>query len=233
MESASIITLFLLGVSGTGHCLGMCGPLIIAFPARAGGGLPHLWYHTGRIATYTMLGLILGSMGLAAATAASWAGFDHAAVLARLQIIFSLAAGVFLMLFSLVQLGIIRRTTLFIISSPGLMPGCRSVMNAALENPGPASLILIGMFTGLLPCGLSFAAFSKALAASRPMEGGLFLFSFGIGTLPGLLLLGTGVSALYRRYQKHFELVSGMLMAGMAIHLFVEAAAAVGAYLSG
>ena len=226
MESTSIITLFFLGVSGTGHCLGMCGPLIVAFPGRAGSGLPHLWYHTGRITTYTVLGLLLGSIGLVSAKVASWAGFDYAAALARFQIGFSLIACGFLILFSLSQLGIAKQVNFLLRSNPGIIPGSRYVMNAALNRPSPRFLILTGMFMGLLPCGLSFAAFSKALASTGPLAGGIYLFSFGLGTLPGLLLLGTGVSALYRKYQRHFELISGMLMAGMAIHLFVEVAAA-------
>ncbi|NNL78010.1 MAG: sulfite exporter TauE/SafE family protein, partial [Desulfobacterales bacterium] len=77
-----------------------------------------------------------------------------------------------------------------------------------------------------LPCGLSFAAFSRALAASGPLEGGLFLLAFGIGTLPGLLLLGTGASAIARRYRRHFDLFSGMLMIGMAVSLMVDGIAA-------
>jgi len=75
---------------------------------------------------------------------------------------------------------------------------------------------------GFLPCGLSFAAFSRALAASRPIEGGLFLLAFGLGTFPGLLLIGTGASVLSRRYRQHFDLLSGMLMIWMAASLLVD-----------
>jgi sulfite exporter TauE/SafE len=37
--------MFMLGLLGTGHCVGMCGPLIFAFPGRAGRFMSHAWYH--------------------------------------------------------------------------------------------------------------------------------------------------------------------------------------------
>ncbi len=65
-------------------------------------------------------------------------------------------------------------------------------------------MALTGLFMGFLPCGLSYAAFSRALAASRLLElleGGVLLLAFSIGTLPDELLVGTGASVLARRYQ--------------------------------
>jgi sulfite exporter TauE/SafE len=52
------------------------------------------------------------------------------------------------------------------------------------------------------------------------------LLAFGLGTLPGLLLVGTGASALARRYRRHFDIFSGILMIGMAASLLVKGVAA-------
>jgi sulfite exporter TauE/SafE len=88
-------------------------------------------------------------------------------------------------------------------------------------------MAVTGLFMGFLPCGVSYANFSRALTASRPLEGGVLLLAFGVGTLPGLLLVGTGASVLARRYRKHFDILSGILMIGMAASLIVKGITAI------
>ena len=75
---------------------------------------------------------------------------------------------------------------------------------------------------GLLPCGLSFGAFARALATTEPLTGAALTLAFGIGTLPGLLLLGTGLSVLARRYRRHSDLLAGIVMAAVAARLLVD-----------
>lgn len=217
----------LLGLSGTGHCIGMCGPLVVAFPGLTGGFGSHLSYHAGRIATYTGIGILMGSVGLAMAKIASVAGFEYLKMVVRIQMLFSLVAGIFLLMFGLAQLGIVSRPAWLSIFTPEKMPGYRYLIRSAFLKTNPALMAITGMFMGFLPCGLSFAAFSRALAVSRPLEGGVLLLAFGVGTLPGLLLVGTGASVLSRRYRKHFDIFSGMLMIGMAASLLVNGITAV------
>jgi sulfite exporter TauE/SafE len=226
METSSLLSLFLLGLSGTGHCLGMCGPLVLAFPGKSGKFDSHLCYHAGRIFTYTVIGVLMGSLGLALAKLVSVTGLDYLATLARIQLVFSLLAGIFLAIFGLGQLGILGQSEWLIISNPQIIPGYRFIVRSAFKRSDRWLMVVTGMFMGFIPCGLSFAAFSRALAASRPMEGGAFLFAFGLGTLPGLLLLGTGASVMARRYRRHFDLFSGMLMIGMAASLILDGVAA-------
>ncbi len=226
MEASSLLSLFLLGLSGTGHCLGMCGPLVLAFPGKSGKFDSHLCYHAGRIFTYTVIGVLMGSLGLALAKLVSVTGLDYLATLARIQLVFSLLAGIFLAIFGLGQLGILGQADWLIISNPQIIPGYRFIVRSAFKRSDRWLMVVTGMFMGFIPCGLSFAAFSRALAASRPMEGGLFLLAFGLGTLPGLLLLGTGASVIARRYRRHFDLFSGMLMIGMAASLLLDGIAA-------
>jgi len=222
MDLSPCIELFLLGLSGTGHCIGMCGPLVIAFPGQTTRPCAHLCYHAGRVFTYAAIGIIMGSLGLAMTTIAAVVGFDHLATIARIQLLFSLLAGIFLLIFGLGQLGVVRQPGWLVISSPDKIPGYRHLIRSASHKTDPALMLITGMFMGFLPCGLSFAAFSRALAASRPIEGGLFLLAFGLGTFPGLLLIGTGASVLSRRYRQHFDLLSGMLMIWMAASLLVD-----------
>jgi sulfite exporter TauE/SafE len=76
---------------------------------------------------------------------------------------------------------------------------------------------------GFLPCGLSYAAFARALAAGGVSEGGALLLCFGLGTVPGLFVVGTGASGFVRRYRQYSDLLSGMLMIGIAVSLAADA----------
>lgn len=226
MDASTIVALFLLGLSGTGHCIGMCGPLVFAFPGKTGNLSSHLFYHAGRIMTYIVVGGLMGSVGLAVAKIASVAGFDYLVAINRIQVLFSLLAGVFLLAFGLGQLGLIHPPGLITMATPEKIPGYRHLVRSAFWGTNPALMALTGFFMGFLPCGLSYAAFSRALTVGRPAEGGLLLLAFGLGTLPGLLLVGTGASALARRYRRHFDVFSGILMIGMAASLLVRGIAA-------
>jgi sulfite exporter TauE/SafE len=227
MEAAPLVALFFLGLSGTGHCIGMCGPLVFAFPGKTGKVSAHLCYHAGRLTTYAIMGILLGSIGLAVAKLSVAAGFDYLTAITRIQVLFSLLAGAFLLIFGLSQLGLTRHPQWITVATPDKIPGFRYLVRSAFLKSNPALMAFTGICMGFLPCGLSYAAFSRALSASRPMEGGALLLAFGIGTLPGLLLVGTGASVLARRYRRHCDIFSGILMIGMAISLLADAIPAI------
>jgi len=84
-------------------------------------------------------------------------------------------------------------------------------------------MLLLGMMMGFLPCGLSFAAFTRALPSGSPITGAALVFAFALGTVPGLLLLGTGASGFARRYQSQSDILAGLLMTYMAAELAVKA----------
>ncbi|MBL0712302.1 MAG: sulfite exporter TauE/SafE family protein, partial [Desulfosarcina sp.] len=85
-----------------------------------------------------------------------------------------------------------------------------------------------GAAMGFLPCGLSFGAFSRALAVQDPLAGAALTFVFGLGSLPVLLLLGSGLAPLIRRYRRHSDILAGALMVGMAAALVINSATAIG-----
>ena len=64
-----------------------------------------------------------------------------------------------------------------------------------LEGGGPGRLYVTGLVLGFLPCGLSYSAFVGAAATGGLPQGLLFALTFGLGTVPALLLVG-GASAL-------------------------------------
>ncbi len=223
MNHIDLFSLFFLGLTGTGHCIGMCGPLVVAIPGRTQRFSAHLFYHFGRTITYVSIGTLMGGLGAGIAGIAVKIGSDPLLVFVKIQVIFSLAAAGFLFWFGLSGLGFTREPSWMSAALPDKTPGYQKAFQWAFVHKRISGIFLIGLMMGLLPCGLSFAAFARAMAARSCLEGGLLLLAFALGTLPGLLLIGTGASGIFRKYRKHSEILSGILMIGMGFSLAADA----------
>jgi uncharacterized protein len=214
MDAGDIWGMFLLGLLGTGHCIGMCGPLIFALPGRTGRFLPHLLYHLGRVATYTVIGGIMGGIGqLMAGAAAGGAG------LVVIKVSLWLTASALLLVLGITRLGILREPRWLNAVSPERIPGFKSALEGAAGDRGQSAFFWMGLMLGFLPCGLSYGAFAQALGNANALQGVLATLAFAAGTAPGLILLGTGASALFSRYRRQSDIVSGILMIYMAVKM--------------
>jgi len=185
-------TAFTLGLLGSLHCLGMCGPIAVALP---GGGprqstyaVGRLLYNLGRVLTYTLLGLVAGLVGKTVA-------------LAGLQRWVSIGVGLLLLAAALFG----RRVT-----SGGPLAGwagravgrLKTALGALMRGHGLGALFGIGLLNGLLPCGLVYVALAAAVAAGGFWVGGLYMACFGLGTIPLMLavsLFGHTVLVRWRR----------------------------------
>jgi len=214
--------MFLLGFLGTGHCLGMCGPLVFAFPGQVGGLKAHGAYHTGRILTYTLVGLVMGGIGQAVVFLAGQTRANPLEWMAGIQAALALVAGLFMLGFGLSRVGLIAEPEWLAAATPTRIPGARRLLRPSRDPRNNLRMFATGMVMGLLPCGLSFGAFARSLAAADLLGGAGMTLLFGLGTLPGLMLLGTGLSALARRYRRHSDLLSGIVMTMIALRLLVD-----------
>lgn len=225
MIDADVYALFLLGLLGTGHCLGMCSPLVLAFPARTGSFAAHLLYHLGRVITYTAVGALAGAMGAGLTGAASGSGGSGLEAVARVQVLLSGGAALFMFLFGLSRIGLLPEPKWMSTVNPARLPWFAKVQSGASDRKSVPANFLLGLMLGLLPCGLSYAAFARAIPAGSALRGAVMVLAFGLGTVPGLLLLGTAASAVLRRYRRLSDILSGLLMIGMAATLAADAAA--------
>lgn len=223
MSDLDLYSLFLLGFLGTGHCIGMCGPLVLAIPTGAGKISAHIYYNLGRITTYTAVGAFVGGIGAGVSRLAAVAGGDPLVWITRIQVAFSLVAAALLLLLGLFRLGILQEPDWMAVASPARIPGFRRVREGVAAGGDRVSVFLFGLMLGFLPCGLSYAAFARALASGGVPAGALLLLVFGLGTLPGLFLVGTGASGFVRRYRRYSDLLSGVLMTGIAVSLAADA----------
>ncbi len=215
-----VAAIFILGLLATPHCVGMCGPLVIAFPAASGRFLAHLAYHAGRVLCYIVVGGALAGIGeLLAGGIAPGGGGLRGATLAS-----SVLAAAALLWLGLSRLGWVREPR-FLAGIPlERLPGISGRRNASSEaRASLARHFLLGALFGLLPCGVSWAVFALALGVGDFRTGITATAWFALATVPGLLLLGTVAAAFFRRYRRACETVSGLLMIWMGCRMAYRA----------
>jgi sulfite exporter TauE/SafE len=216
-------SMFLLGFFGSGHCLGMCGPIVVALPGRYERWQAHLIYHLGRVATYVLVGALLGGVGHGVIRFFGPAPSQALLWTSRLQLLLSLPVALFLLLMGLTRMGLLSEPLWLARAMPTRLPGYEPVMAHVLDRRNLLWLLAMGLLLGLLPCGLSYGAFARALAAGGMAQGAFLTALFGMGTLPVLLLLGTGAARLFQRFRLQMEMISGLIMIGMAVSLLAKA----------
>lgn len=222
-QSITILSMFFLGLTGCGHCIGMCGPLVFAFPGKTGKLSGHLFYHSGRIFAYTLTGGFISFGSGVLFNLMSSQSSDPLKSMFQVQIALSLFSALLLLFFGLLRIGIFREPGWLTAS---IIPGFSRLTQKALQgkkHQHPGIMLYVGFLMGFLPCGLTYAAFSRVLSVSHIFNGAIYMLFFGLGTLPALLIIGHGASSLIRRYRKETELFSGVLMIGMAVSLLVKA----------
>lgn len=174
-----LLSAFVLGLMGSFHCAGMCGPIAIALPLHGntvsqkvfGGAL----YNIGRTITYGIMGAIFGLLG----QGIQMIGFQQkvSVIMGAVMIISVIFPALFRNQYSL-------DSSLFSVvgklkKSIGRMFAIRSF----------SSLFFIGLLNGLLPCGLVYMAIAGAIGMGNVSGGSLYMILFGLGTIPMLLAI--------------------------------------------
>ena len=203
-----VYTALFIGLVGSLHCMGMCGPIAIALPLgnkswghRTIGGLT---YNTGRIITYAVLGAIFGLLGQ---------GIEMAGLQRWASILIGIAM-VLSVLFPVLFRGKAKLEQ-FLFGYAGRMIGKFRKLFTINSLP---SLFLIGLLNGLLPCGLVYVAIAGALNTNDVFNGILFMIVFGLGTLPVMLaiplvgnLIGQGFRKKYNHVLSTIVVIIGVL----------------------
>jgi sulfite exporter TauE/SafE len=197
-----LLTAFILGLAGSLHCAGMCGPLALMLPVVGKGSaafaVSRCVYNLGRVATYCVLGAMAGVFGEALA----FAGFQRwLSLLAG----FFLLAGLLFTRFSGTQFGV------------GLVAWIKSAFGSLLRKRSYSGLLALGAANGLLPCGLVYVAATAAATTAQVREAAEYMFAFGIGTLPMMLAIPLAGRSLNSRF--NFQRVVPLSIALVAVIL--------------
>ena len=185
MIEFSIIAVFFVGLLGGVHCLGMCGSIVGIFTAQLpkdGARWPfHLAYNSGRIASYTLAGLLVGAIGQTGLLMRDVVPIQH--LLFALSSLMLIALGLYLAgIWSMVRH--IERV------GNGLWQRIQPLTRRLLPVTSPTRALLLGTLWGWLPCGLVYSVLVTALASGHAQSGALIMLAFGLGTLPNLLAIG-------------------------------------------
>jgi len=169
-----LLVALLMGFVGSLHCVGMCSPLAMAATNwKSKAFTNRLLYNLGRIATYGILGALVGAFG--------WL-----LPLSQFQHFISICMGILLVLLAVLGIGNIR-FPLFTPTMAKTSSFLKSKFSYVLQKKTSLSTLLLGTLNGILPCGLTFIALSYCITLGSPVAGLLFMITFGIGTLPAML----------------------------------------------
>ncbi|UCD37679.1 MAG: sulfite exporter TauE/SafE family protein [Fidelibacterota bacterium] len=178
-ESIGYWYAFLLGLIGSLHCIGMCGPIAVMLPGRtetiARVVTGRLLYNIGRTLTYALMGLIIGFLG----RSISLAGYQQA-------IGFIVGGG---LIASVLLPARVRGWFLTRAGIGRMVEPLKRVVGALLTRGSNSSLLFLGICNGFLPCGLVYAALGSSLMVEGPIQGMLYMANFGVGTIPVMLAM--------------------------------------------
>ena len=162
---------FILGLMGSFHCVGMCGPIAFLLPVDRSNSVRKITqtftYHLGRLLAYGLMGLIFGLIG-------------RSLYIFGIQQQLSIAIGVLMIVVVLVPSRIVNK---YKISQPiyiGISK-VKSALGKALKKKTADTFLTIGFLNGFLPCGLVYMAVFAALATGQTLLGSLYMVVFGIG----------------------------------------------------
>lgn len=206
---------FVVGLFGSLHCLGMCGPLVMAYslhiktPAGEDGPSSpsswtkgfshHLAFHAGRLLVYSLLGALAAGL------------FRLIGLNLYLNVRggFILAGGGLIVLMGLAFLQVLPFPKLLVFLPETIQSLWPRTLPALFKKPGAPSKAVLGGACGLLPCCLSCSMLIKAALTENIGQGFLTMTVFGLGTFPVLLAVGLSASLLTLRTR----LIGGRLAA--------------------
>ena len=196
MSEIDLISAFVVGLLGGVHCVGMCGGIVGALSL----GLPSqrqlpilLGYNLGRISSYTLAGALMGALGFY---------FSGLLPVQTAQRVLLGLAGVFMVLLGLYLGGWWNLLSRVERMGGVLWRRIEPLGRGLLPVRSPGQAVALGLLWGWLPCGLVYSALVWTVASGGPVQGGLLMLAFGLGTLPNLLLMGVAAAQLQRWVRK-------------------------------
>ena len=169
-----LLSAIVLGLMGSLHCIGMCGPIAFLLPVDRTNHYKKFYqtllYHLGRIMAYATMGLVFGLLGK---------GLYVFGMQQNLSIIIGI---------SMIVLVLIPYKTLhkYNLSKPlyKMVSKVKNRLGQELKKKTPDTFLTIGFLNGFLPCGLVYMALFGAIAMGNAAQGSLYMMLFGLGTIP-------------------------------------------------
>jgi hypothetical protein len=209
---------FLTGLLGGVHCVGMCGGIVAALSGQARAArLPlHVSYNLGRIASYALAGALAGAVGSAGLL------LDH---VLPVQLTLYVAANLMLIALGLYLAGASRVVALVERAGLVLWRHLQPLTKGLLPADTLPRALALGLLWGWIPCGLVYGILVTAVLSGDALTGAAVMAAFGAGTLPNLLLAGLAWRKLRGVSQaRPVRLASGALVLGFGLYGLAHAA---------
>lgn len=213
MQELTLLSAFIVGLLGGGHCVGMCGGIVgavsLSLPGQRSSFGYSLAYNAGRIASYTLAGLLVGLLG------ASSLILNH---LFPVEKLLYLLASLMLVVLGLYLAGLWQGVLALEKAGSLLWRRLQPVSKNLLPLRTLPQAFVLGLVWGWLPCGLVYSVLVAALATGSARQGGLLMLAFGLGTLPTLIAMGMAAVRL-KAFLQHVVVrrVSGLLVLGYGL----------------
>ncbi len=196
-----IIAAIILGLGGSLHCVGMCGPLIISIPFEQNSGIKKITaiavYFIAKAFIYAIMGTFFALIG--------WS-----LKIIILQQWLSIIAGIFIILLALYPIYFQKK-----LASLNLFSKLRVSFSINMQQNTIWSYMRRGALNALLPCGLIYTALLAAAATSSVLKGSFFMFIFGITSAIPLIILAvakTGINVALRQKLRPVTMFLSIIM---------------------
>ncbi len=214
--TALLLTVITASLVGSLHCVGMCGGFVAFYSGSDSSQgwrrlISHTVYSLGRLVSYVVLGALAGGFGRALDLAGSLNGFQRSA---------ALIAGIAMVIWGVFALlrahGLLRWPLTS--NRPGIFARIvKSSFKLAGGKPPIVRATLVGLLSGLLPCGWLWAFIVAAAGTGSALKGGLVMMAFWAGTVPALFGLGLGAQYLGGPLRKHLPSITAVLVVALGI----------------
>lgn len=197
------LAIFLGGVAGSLHCVGMCGgfPLALAGGARDRNVLRQVLYNLGRLNALVFIGAASGAAGAALVSLAPVRAVER---------LLAIGAGALMIVVGLEVMGVLGQ-----LSSRGAALARATVgrlLAGVMRSRSLAAPLALGVFNAFLPCQLIYAFAARAASTASIGEGMLTMLVFGLGTIPAMLALGVARVLARPAVRARLSLASGLLV---------------------
>lgn len=211
MNTVELFSIFGIALVGSfGHCIGMCGGIVIAYTSTKTNAMnvleqsiAHLSYSFGRLTTYVILGASFGFLG-------SVVTLGHVA-----NGVLYLLAGVFMVLAGLSIWGKLPFLN-SIEASVYKYSWYKKTFGYLIKSKSFKSFYALGMLNGILPCGFVYVFVIRAASTADPLSGAIIMGVFALATIPALFSLGFFVGTLSRHALRN----SLLKVASLAVILY-------------
>lgn len=213
MPEISYVSVFLVGLLGGVHCVGMCGGIVTALSLSSTTRRPALpmllAYNFGRIASYALAGAIVGAIGASTLLLERFVPAE--------RVLYGVA-NIMLILLGLYLAGLSRAVLALERVGSVVWAGLQPLMKRFIPVRTLPQAFFTGAVWGWLPCGLVYSVLISALATASAAHGALLMLAFGAGTLPNLLAMGLFAQRLQSLTRKPgVRLAAGLLVAAFGV----------------